>query len=104
MSFTSNWNYPTPIKFGPGRIRELAQHCTAAGITRPLLVTDAGLARLPMVAEALDGLKAAAGAAGVPLALVGQFGGGNVAFGADAAPMADLSALYRGAFAAALGL
>jgi len=58
MSFTSNWNYPTPIKFGPGRIRELAQHCTAAGITRPLLVTDAGLARLPMVAEALAGLKA----------------------------------------------
>lgn len=59
MSFTSNWNYPTPIKFGPGRIRELAQHCTAAGITRPLLVTDAGLAKLPMVAEAMAGLKAA---------------------------------------------
>ena len=59
---------------------------------------------LAVAPEALDGLKAAAGAAGVPLALVGQFGGANVTFGADAAPMAELSALYRGAFAAALGL
>ncbi|NGM47243.1 phosphoribosylformylglycinamidine synthase subunit PurL [Rhodobacter sp. SGA-6-6] len=59
---------------------------------------------LAVAPEALDGLKAAAEAAGVPLALVGQFGGGNVTFGADAAPMAELSALYRSAFAAALGL
>ncbi|HRK23955.1 MAG TPA: iron-containing alcohol dehydrogenase [Beijerinckiaceae bacterium] len=65
MSFTSNWNYPTPIKFGPGRILELAQHCLANNIRRPLLVTDAGLAKLPMVAEAV----AANAAAGVPTAV-----------------------------------
>jgi hypothetical protein len=49
-------------------------------------------------------LQAAAKAAGVHLALVGQFGGANVTLGQDAAPVADLSRLYRGAFAAALGL
>ena len=57
MTVTANWNYPAPIKFGAGRIRELPALCLAHGITRPLLVTDAGLAGLPMVANALDLLK-----------------------------------------------
>jgi len=43
---TANWSYPTSIRFGAGRIKELADACRAAGIQRPLLVTDAGLARL----------------------------------------------------------
>ena len=51
----------------------------------------------------LAALTAAAKAAGVPLALVGQFGGQAVTLGADTAPLAELSALYRGAFAAAVG-
>ena len=38
-----NWNYPTTIWAGPGRISELAAACAAAGIERPLLVTDEGL-------------------------------------------------------------
>ena len=50
----------------------------------------------------LQALQAAASAAGVPLALVGQFGGDQVAFGADAAPLAELSSLYRSAFASAI--
>jgi alcohol dehydrogenase class IV len=49
-----NWNYPTSIKFGAGRIVELAEHCRALGMRRPLLVTDSGLAGLPMVVRALD--------------------------------------------------
>jgi phosphoribosylformylglycinamidine synthase len=53
---------------------------------------------------ALSGLQEAARAAGVPLALVGQFGGATVTLGGDSAPLADLSRLYRSAFAAALGL
>jgi phosphoribosylformylglycinamidine synthase len=53
---------------------------------------------------ALAGLQAAAKAAGVPLALVGQFGGTDVTLGTESAPLADLSRLYRSAFAAALGL
>jgi hypothetical protein len=54
-----NWSYPTAIKFGVGRISELAEHCKAGGIHRPLLVTDKALASLPITAAALDGLAAA---------------------------------------------
>ncbi|MEM7021402.1 MAG: iron-containing alcohol dehydrogenase [Pseudomonadota bacterium] len=39
-----DWSYPTAIRFGPGRIEELPAACAALGITRPLLVTDPGLA------------------------------------------------------------
>ena len=48
-------------------------------------------------------LEAVATAAGVPLARVGNFGGTTVRLGTDQAPLADLSALYRSAFAAAVG-
>ena len=48
-TFTTSWNYPTPIKFGVGRIAELPAFCQAAGMKRPLLVTDKGLASLPMM-------------------------------------------------------
>ncbi|HEY9567187.1 MAG TPA: iron-containing alcohol dehydrogenase, partial [Thalassobaculum sp.] len=56
---TANWSYPTAIRFGAGRIKELPQACAAAGIARPLLVTDRGLARLPITASTLDILDAA---------------------------------------------
>jgi len=56
---TANWSYPTAVRFGAGRIRELPQACAAAGITRPLLVTDRGLAALPITAATLDILEAA---------------------------------------------
>ncbi len=59
MDLKGNWNYPTAIRFGAGRIKELPQACSAAGIARPLLVTDPGLAKLAMVQDAL---KACAGA------------------------------------------
>jgi alcohol dehydrogenase len=39
-----DWSYPTAIRFGVGRIEELPAACAALGITRPLLVTDPGLA------------------------------------------------------------
>ena len=53
-----NWSYPTAIKFGVGRIKELADHARAAGMKRPLLVTDRALAALPITAQALDVLDA----------------------------------------------
>lgn len=56
---TANWSYPTAIKFGPGRIRELADHCKAVGMKKPLLVTDKALASLPITAQALGILEAA---------------------------------------------
>jgi len=54
-----NLNYPTAIKFGAGRIRELADHCKATGIMRPLFVTDPGLAAMPMVREIVEAVKRA---------------------------------------------
>ena len=59
MELTGNWSYPTAIRFGAGRISELADACGSAGITRPLLVTDKGLAALPITAQALEVLKSA---------------------------------------------
>ncbi|MFZ1726806.1 MAG: iron-containing alcohol dehydrogenase [Albidovulum sp.] len=56
---TVNWSYPTAIKFGPGRIKELADHCKAVGMKKPLLVTDKALASLPITAQALGILDAA---------------------------------------------
>ena len=54
-----NWNYPTSIRFGAGRIRELPDACKTAGLRRPLLVTDPGLAKLPMIADAMVALHKA---------------------------------------------
>ncbi|QQM32015.1 iron-containing alcohol dehydrogenase [Martelella lutilitoris] len=53
MSFTANWSYPTTIKFGAGRIAELADACKSLGMANPLLVTDKGLASLPITRNAL---------------------------------------------------
>lgn len=50
----ANWNYPTSIRFGPGRLAELPDACRELGIARPLLVTDPGLAELPPVQRALE--------------------------------------------------
>jgi phosphoribosylformylglycinamidine synthase len=62
---------------------------------RYLLAIDAG---------DLPALQAAAQAADVPLAQVGRFGGATVELGGDAAPLVELSALYRTAFAQGIGL
>jgi len=53
-------------------------------------------------AAGADALEAAAKAAGVALDRVGIFGGADVVLGADRAPMAELSTLYRTAFAEAV--
>ncbi|MBV9635791.1 MAG: iron-containing alcohol dehydrogenase [Methylobacteriaceae bacterium] len=60
MKLTGNWNYPTNVRFGAGRIAEIAEACAAAGIRRPLLVTDPFLAAQPMTARVLDLLEAGA--------------------------------------------
>jgi alcohol dehydrogenase class IV len=62
---SANWSFPTAIRFGAGRISELADACRQLGITRPLLVTDPGIAGLPMIADAV----AANQAAGLPTAV-----------------------------------
>lgn len=54
-----NWNYPTRVRFGAGRISELPAACRELGVTRPLLVTDPGLAGLPLFSDTCGILEAA---------------------------------------------
>ncbi|WP_217987696.1 iron-containing alcohol dehydrogenase [Halomonas salipaludis] len=49
--FSMGWNYPANILTGVGRIRELPAECQALGMQAPLLITDPGLANLPMVRD-----------------------------------------------------
>ena len=53
MSLTANWSYPTAIRFGAGRIAEIGEACAAAGIEKPLLVTDRGLAAMEITRRTL---------------------------------------------------
>jgi len=61
----SNWNYPTAIRFGAGRIAELPDACRDAGMTRPLLVTDPFLATQAMTGRAIAILNEAGLPAGL---------------------------------------
>jgi len=59
MHLVGNWSYPTTIKFGAGRISEIGEACAVAGIKKPLLVTDRGLANLEITTHALDLMESA---------------------------------------------
>jgi alcohol dehydrogenase len=59
MQLRGNWNYPTAVRFGAGRIAELPEAARVAGTARPLVVTDSTLAKLPMIAQAMASLAAA---------------------------------------------
>ena len=54
MTLIGNWSYPTQIKFGAGRIREISDACNQANIKRPLLITDKGLSNLPITSRTLQ--------------------------------------------------
>ena len=56
---TTRFSFPTAITFGPGARREVAAHLRGRGLKRPLVVTDKGLAQLPVLQDfvgTLDGL------------------------------------------------
>ncbi|HUG53384.1 MAG TPA: iron-containing alcohol dehydrogenase [Vicinamibacteria bacterium] len=55
----ATFSFPTPIHFGPGVRRDAGRHLLSQGVRRPLLVTDKGLAALPLPGELLDSLRAA---------------------------------------------
>ena len=59
MSLIANWSYPTSIRFGAGRIVEIVDACKTVGITKPLLITDRGLAKLDITVRTLDLLSKA---------------------------------------------
>jgi alcohol dehydrogenase len=52
-----NFAFPTAIKFGAGRIKELAEHCRNHGIQRPLFVTDPGLAGMALAKDVVERVK-----------------------------------------------
>jgi alcohol dehydrogenase len=54
-----DWSYPTSVRFGAGRVSELADAVMSVGMRSPLLVTDPNLAAMPMVKHALGVLDAA---------------------------------------------
>jgi hypothetical protein len=51
--------FPTTIHFGPGARKLVGEHLRGQGIKRPLVVTDKGLAALPLIADLRDDLAAA---------------------------------------------
>jgi alcohol dehydrogenase class IV len=68
----SQFAFPTKIHFGPGARKLVAGDLKAQGVSRPLLVTDKGLAALPMVREFVDSL------AGLQVAVYGGVYGNPV--------------------------
>ena len=83
-TLTGNWNYPTTIWFGPGRIKQLPRACRRLAISRPLLVTDPGLAKLPMIEQALAQNRAEGLATGLFSEVRANPVGANVAAGVAA--------------------
>lgn len=78
MTFQGNWNYPTAVSFGAGRIAELTSICRELGITHPLFVTDSGLVGLRIVTDTLARLAAADLMPGVFAGVQGNPTGSNV--------------------------
>ncbi len=60
-----NWNYPTAVRFGCGRVREIAEICRQLNVSSPLVVTDPGLALLPMTENILEICRSEGLSAGV---------------------------------------
>jgi len=56
-TLVTTWNYPTRVRFGVGTVREVGAACRAAGIARPLVVTDPALARLSILDSVLEALR-----------------------------------------------
>ena len=68
------FNFPTLIYFGPGVRKDVGPHLKAQGVRRPLLVTDKGLAALPLPKELMESVRAA----GLEPALFSDIGGNPV--------------------------
>jgi len=72
--------------------------CLDSGDTATLFGEDQGRYLIACNFDAAEALMIAAGKAGLPLTSVGRFKGASVRMGRAQAPLAELSALYRGAF------
>lgn len=81
---TANWNYPSAIRVGKGRIRELPETCKQLGMNAPLLMIDPDLATLPMIQTVIDHCQAAGLRCGLFSAIQGNPTGQNVSDGVAA--------------------
>src|SRR5499427_6665856 len=70
--------FPTTIHFGAGARRLVADHLKAQGVARPLIVTDRGIAPLPLLADFVGGLS------GLATAVFSDIGGNPVKGQVDA--------------------
>tara|TARA_B100001057_G_scaffold300912_1_gene301085 strand:+ start:1482 stop:2648 length:1167 start_codon:yes stop_codon:yes gene_type:complete len=59
MNYLSNqdWTFPTSIRYGPERVKELTEICNQKGIKRPMIVTDKGSKNLNFIDHILVDLK-----------------------------------------------
>ncbi|WP_067587573.1 iron-containing alcohol dehydrogenase [Endozoicomonas ascidiicola] len=83
-NYTANWNYPTNVRVGAGRIRELPESCQELGFFNPLLVTDPGLAYLPMVEQSVEHCRKTLGNCGLFSDIKGNPTGAHVDAGVAA--------------------
>lgn len=84
MEFNGNWNYPTQMIFGPGRIKELPELCKAQGMSKPLLITDEGLKDAEIVLNTLEIVRAAGLEIGLFTGVKGNPTGQNITDGVAA--------------------
>ena len=78
----STFGFPTPIVFGAGARHQVSAHLRERGIRRPLVVTDRGIAPLPILGDFVAGLTGLE-----PAVFSGVFGnptGAQVMAGAEA--------------------
>jgi alcohol dehydrogenase class IV len=80
----TRFSFPTTIHFGPGARKLVGPHLREAGLKRPLVVTDKGLAALPLLADLKADLEAAGLAAAVYGGVWGNPTGSQVMAGAAA--------------------
>jgi alcohol dehydrogenase class IV len=79
----TNWNYPTTMWVGENRINDIAEACKNLGITKPLFVTDNGLAETDIVKNTLKILKDNQISVELYFNVVGNPTGTNVTEGAN---------------------
>ena len=51
LSENSDWGFPIPIAYGPGRLNEIGEFCRKFKVSNPLIVTDKGSKELPFVSR-----------------------------------------------------
>lgn len=87
--YTANWNFPTAIRTGAGRIKDLPAACIELGMRNPLIITDPGLSQLPMIQEARLQVSSALTGCGLFSGIKGNPTGENVSAGVAACKEGD---------------